>query len=314
MTTLQERLAGKSESSLRGISLLLIAFFIFTVQDAIVKLLSSDYALFQIVLIRTLFVIPIVFIILHFDGGLPTLKTTQLRQHIWRGGMMFLAYAFFFMGLAALPYGLSIAIFFAGPLFITALSAPMLGETVGWQRWLAVLVGFVGVLIMMRPTGSSFEPATLFMVLSALCYAISIIITRKIQDNATSITSYTTAVYFVGALIASPIFANITLNTTHPSFVFLTQRWPLPPLGDLLLIFGLAVCWGVGMVLLSAAYRGTAVATLAPFEYFSIFYAVVLGYLLWGEIPSLAMLIGILLIVGSGLFIIYRENQLRRHS
>ena len=109
---------------------------------------------------------------------------------------------------------------------------------------------------------------------------------------------------------ASPLFAAFTLPTEHPSFQFLSMAWNRPVPLDLLLIFFISLCWGISMVLLSSAYRSTPVATLAPFEYFSIIYGILFGYLIWQEIPTPTMLVGVILIVGSGLFIIYRERQL----
>lgn len=298
-------------SATRSIILLLIAFLLFSIQDVVIKLLSDNYALMQIVLIRTLFTLPIVFTILHFNGGLPTLRTSALKLQVIRGLAMFLAYIFFYMALSTLPFSLHIALFFASPLFITALSAPLLKEQVGWQRWLAVLVGFGGVLVIIDPRGANFEPATLFTLGSALMYAISIITTRKLADSATSITVYTALVYLAGALIMSPIFASIDSSIAHPSIAFLTMAWPIPLLKDVLLILLISIFWGTGMVMLSSAYRETAVATLAPFEYFTILYGIVLGFIFWRELPTPTMLVGLVLIVGSGLFIIYRENRVQ---
>ena len=303
-------LNGGSGSSLQGVLLLLIAFFIFSVQDVIVKLMSSDYAVLEIVTIRSLFALPIVIMILTRSGQtFSDLKTEVFGTQFVRGIAMFAAYLFFFLALAALPYSLMIGIFFSGPLFITALSVPMLGESVGWRRWLAVLIGFVGVLIVINPREGSFDPTTLLAVAAALCYAISIVLTRKISDSPQVIASWTTFVYIGCALILSPVFARLSWESGHPSVLFLTKAWTVPPLNDILLIFFLALCWGGGMVLLSAAYRNTAVAILAPFEYFSIVYGILFGFLIWREVPTIQMLFGVAIIIGSGLFIIYRENQ-----
>lgn len=297
------------ERALRGILLLLVAVLIFAIQDVIIKFMSSDYAALEIVLIRSIFAVPIIFVILHYNGGLATLKTQQLSLQIVRGLVMFLAYIFFFLAIAALPYSLTLAIFFAGPLFITALSVPILKEPVGWRRWSAVLIGFLGVMVIINPGGASFDPAVFLALGAAFTYAISIILTRIIKDSAPAMAAYTTGMYLLSALILSPVFANLQVDTVHPSILFLTKAWTMPLPKDILLIFIISLCWGVGMVLLSAAYRSVSAALLAPFEYFSIFYGILFGYLFWHEVPTTAMLIGLTLIVGSGLFIIYRENK-----
>ncbi len=309
MTSFIRSLQSQNSGALRSIGLLMTAFLLFSIQDAVIKLFSDRYALLQIVVIRTLFTMPIVYLLLRQSGGLSQLRTNALGTQLVRGFAMFSAYVFFYMALAAMPFSLLLAIFFSGPLFITALSVPMLGETVGWQRWLAVLVGFIGVLITIDPTSGNIEPASIFAVLSALAYAISIISTRKLDDSAQSITAYTTGAYMLGAIVLSPIFAGLESSSVHPSIRFLTMSWVRPESADLLLIAFIAVIWGVGMVLLSSAYRDTEVAILAPFEYFGIVYGIVFGYLFWREIPTVNMLIGTAFIVGSGLFIIYRENR-----
>lgn len=296
-------------NNLRGILFLLTALLIFSIQDVIIKLMSSDYAVLEIVLIRSIFALPFVLLVLRYNSAWRALKTRQLRLELLRGLMMFLAYLFFFLALAALPYSLSVGIFFSGPLFITALSVPLLQESVGWQRWLAVLVGFVGVLIIVDPGGADFEPATILALASACTYAIGIILTRKMDDSAQVMAVYTASVYLVLAILLSPIFVGLDLDSAHPSLVFLTKDWTVPLPRDLLLIFGTALCWGVGMLLLSTAYRDTEVALLAPFEYFAFFYGLLFGYLVWREVPTLTMMVGVVLIIGSGLFIVYRENR-----
>ena len=308
MTTLDHSTSTKNRST-RGILLLLTAFFIFSIQDVIIKTMSGSYALLQIVLIRTTFTIPIVLTVLRFNGGLKALRTRTPGLQLWRGIAMLFAYIFFFMALATLPFSTNQALFFSSPLFITALSAPLLKEEVGWRRWLAVIVGFIGVLIIVRPDGASFEIATIFAIAAALTYALSIIATRKLDDNGAVTTVYTTAAYLTGALILHPIFSLIETSSAHPSIEFLTRDWPSMPARDIATIAVLALIWGLGMFLLSTAYNTTAVATLAPIEYASVGYGILFGFIFWQEIPTATMLIGLTLIVGSGLFIIYRENR-----
>ncbi len=305
------KIRNSQSQTTKSIVLLLTAFFIFSIADAIVKLMSSDYAVLEIVTIRSAFALPIVILILlRSKLTFEHVKNATQPTQFWRGFAMFSAYLFFFLALAALPYSLMIGIFFAGPLFITMLSVPMLGEEVGWRRWTAVLVGFLGVLIIINPRGSTFEPATLLAIAAAFSYAISIILTRKMEDTAQVTAVWTNLVYLLFALILSPLFASLSFESVHPSIEFLTKAWTMPPLLDIGLIALLAIGWGGGMVLLSSAYRDAPVASLAPFEYFSMVYALLLGYLFWNEIPTLQMIAGVVLIIGSGLFIVYREQQL----
>lgn len=309
--TLVQRFRNSQSQSIKSIALLLTAFLIFSIQDVIVKLMSSDYAVLEIVLIRSCIALPLLLFILR--------RSQQPFQHIriatqpiqfWRGFAMFAAYLFFFLALAALPYSLMVGIFFAGPLFITALSVPMLGETVGWRRWAAVIIGFLGVLVIINPRGDTFDPTILLAVAAAFCYAICIILTRKISDTAQVTAVWTNLIYLGGAIVLSPIFASLSFDSVHPSIKFLTKAWTMPSMTDFGLIALMAFGWGGGMVLLTIAYRDTPVATLAPFEYFAMVYGLLFGYLIWSEIPTLTMMTGVILIIGSGLFIIYRERQL----
>ena len=130
------------------------------------------------------------------------------------------------------------------------------------------------------------------------------------NDTAQVTAVWTNLIYLGAAIILSPIFASLSFDSVHPSIEFLTKAWTLPTVRDFGLIALVAMCWGSGMVLLTGAYRDTPVSTLAPFEYFAMVYGLLFGYLIWNEIPTLTMMIGVALIIGSGLFIIYRERQL----
>ena len=304
---------NQQSGTIRGIIFLLTAVLLFAIQDVIIKGMSSSYALLEIVVIRSCFSMVIVLGILYFQESWSALRSKNWKLQFWRGMWMFSAYLFFFMGLAALPFSTVTALFFSNPLFMTALSVLILGEKVGWPRWLAILVGFVGVIVIIQPTSDSFDFASLFILIAAVAYAMSMITTRKIKDSGTSIAVYTTVIYLTSAIILSPLFASLDLGT-HPSFAFLTKAWTIPLAWDIFLIFVTSLCWGSGMVLLSAAYRDTAVSTLAPFEYFAVFFGILLGFLIWGERLTIEMILGVALIVSSGLFILYRENQIPEES
>lgn len=151
--------------------------------------MSSHYATLEIVVIQSSFTVPIVLAIAHFNGGLAQLRTKHLTLELLRGIMMFCSYICFLLALAALPYNTVITLYFSGPLFMTLLSVPLLGESVGWRRWMAVLVGFCGVFIIIRPDVDSFDFAAMLPVASAFMYAVGIIWTRKLNDSAPAMAS-----------------------------------------------------------------------------------------------------------------------------
>src|SRR5690606_6233798 len=204
----------------------------------------------------------------------------------------------FFYALTILPLADVTAINFTMPLFVTALSVPLLGETVGWRRWTAVAIGFSGILLMVRPGASILDPAILIAVASAFGYALAVICMRRLgstERSATTTLYFTLACAVVGG-IAAP-FAWVP---------------PTPTGWAALILVGLIS--GTGQLLMTAGYRFAPAAIVAPFDYVSMVWAVVLGFLIWGEVPTVGVLAGAALVIGSGLYILYREHRLMAGS
>jgi drug/metabolite transporter (DMT)-like permease len=190
-----------------------------------------------------------------------------------------------------MPLADAYAFIFATPLLITVLSVPMLGETVRWRRWSAVLVGFAGVLIMLQPGGGSFDIAAGAALAAASASALSIILVRKLSTTETtaSIAFYTNAAALVVMAFLLPI-----------GFV-------PPTLADLALMALAGLAGGTALMFLIAGYRRAQAAVVAPFQYSQMLWGVLLGWLLWGDLPSTAVAIGATVVVASGLYILYRE-------
>ena len=299
----------------QGILCLIGAVAFLSISDAIIKWLSPHYALHQIMLFRALFAMIVVMGIVQLEGGLKTLETRRPLLHFFRGTLLVLANMFFFLGLATLPFAENVAIFFVAPLFICLLSQPVLGEKVGISRWIVIFIGLCGVLVMVRPGAEVFALTSLLPVLAALSYAIMQMMTRKlgIHDKAGTLVFYIQLAFIV---ISSAIGLSIgdgrynTMNNTTSEF--LLRAWSWPPLMDigLLALCGFIVAFGA--YLLSQAYRLGQASAVAPFEYSSLPFALVLGYLLWGDWPDLISFIGSGLIIFSGLLIVYIENRSRK--
>jgi drug/metabolite transporter (DMT)-like permease len=201
-----------------------------------------------------------------------------------------------FYAYSRLPLADAYAIIFATPLLITALSVPILGEAVGWRRWSAVVVGFVGVLIMLRP-GVAPVGAGSFAALGAACAsACAILLVRKL-----SVTETTTSIAFYSSLIVLVVMGALFGH----SFV-------VPGMLDLALMAGSGLLGGSALLLLIAAYRRSPAALVAPFQYSQMLWAIVLGALFWGDLPEVAMLLGASIVAASGLFILHRETTLGR--
>ena len=300
-----------SQSNLRGIVYLVSAMLILSLQGIAVKWIGGDYSIMQIVLFRSLVALPATLVLFRLEGGrgLPTTKQ-HLRQYV-RGIFLFLSYTTAFMALAALPLAEIEAIRFSAPLMITILSVFMLGEKVGPHRWLALLIGFAGVLFIVRPGSASFNMGSVFVLISVLFYALNVIFTRKLQpaDSSATMSYYSSVVYLVAALVLLPLAALVgETPDAHPSIAFLFRAWTTPTLLDLAVMCGLGVVWAVGMYLIARAYCTAPASMIAPFEYVSLPINVMWGFLLWNEIPTWMTWIGASLTLLSGLYILYRDR------
>ena len=275
-----------------GITMMVAGIAGFAVMDAIIKWLTADYPVPQVVALRSWFGLPLLFLLALREGGFEALKTRRPLVHIGRY-ILVLALSFsFFWALSQMKLVDAVAITFAAPILIAALSVPLLKESVGLRRWAAIGVGFCGVLIMLRPGMGVFQLAALVVLGSAVVYALLMITTRAFKSTEST-----------AALMLYP-----QLGMSLTGIVFAPLFWVTPSLGDLGL-FALAGMFGsVGVMCLTQAFRLAPAATVSPFEYSALIWATLLGFLLWGELPDTTTLVGALVVISSGLYIIYRET------
>ncbi len=307
----QAEMALEQDAPLKGIALLVFATAIFSVQDVVIKLFSGTYPAHQIVFVRSLVGLLPILLIVWLEGGARLLRTSRPGLQILRGLLGFLAYTTYYLALSALPLADTVTLFYASPLFVTALAVPLLGERVGPRRWLAVWLGFLGVVAVTRPFGGDLEPAMLLAVASALTYGLCMLITRKL---ARSEAGSTLAFYMMATFLAASAVAALVLGDgrfaveSHPSLAFLTRAWVWPTTRDLMWLVLLGLISGAGFYCISQAYRIASASLVAPFEYASLPWAILWGYLFWADVPAGSTMLGLLLIVGSGLYIIHRES------
>lgn len=288
--------AAARPSALSGIGLMVLSVLLFTTMDMLVKLASERFPIGQIVFVRNFFAFLPVLIVISRSGGLAAIRTRNLMAHLFRGGIGILAMACFFLSYSLLPLGEAVSLGSSGPLFMTALSVPLLGEKVGLRRWSAVIVGFVGVLIMMRPGSGVFQPAALVAITAALCYAIAMTQVRRLSRSESS-----SAIVFYFTL-----FATIVGAATLP-FDAVMPTWSEMPL-----LVAIGLIGGVAQFTMTAAFRRTAVAIIAPFDYLGLVFAMTLGYLVWGDLPDVWLVTGAAIVVASGIYIVHREAMLGR--
>jgi drug/metabolite transporter (DMT)-like permease len=285
----------RTERTLSGIAMALVALFLFSGQDALSKLLArGGYHPLEIGFMRylTMLVLMLPFLLRH-PGAL---RSYLPGRQLVRGLAMFFATLFFILGLSHLPIAEATAIGFVAPLFVTALSIPMLGETIGPRRWAAVVVGFLGVLVVIRPGTSAFDPAALFPILSSTCWALGVVLTREMHgaDRTLTILFYSTLIGFCLSGATMPFY------------------WQTPDLTDLALMTGQGTLAAIAQALLIAAFGRAGASVLAPFSYSQILWATLLGYFLFNTIPDAPTWTGAAIIIASGLYILHRERILQQ--
>ena len=304
----------KVSSNVWGAASLVLAMLIFSLQDIAVKWIGGDYPVLEIVVFRSLIALPCTFIFLRYEGirGLPGTKQPAL-EYI-RGFFLFLSFTTYMMGVAALPLADVAAIRNSGPLLITLLSVMWLGEKVGSRRWIALIIGFIGVLLIIKPGSGTFNLGSLFALIATLFYAINVMITRKLQatDSSATMAYYSSLVYLVLAFVLAPLA--IVVGETpeaHPSIAFLFRAWSMPILLDWVIMCGLGLVWAGGMYFVARAYSLAQASVVAPFEYTPLLFNVMWGFVIWREVPTLGTLTGALLTLLSGVYILYREQKER---
>lgn len=292
----------------RGILALILGIAIFSVQDVILKLLSGDYPLHQAMVIRSLTALPFhVAIVWWFDGRLSTIATSGWWKMLARGLLNFVAYTAYYLGLAYLPLPDTIALFFTSPLFITLTAILFLGERVRLATALAVVAGFAGVLMIVKPGGAGFDLAALLPVLGALGYALSMVAARPLgrRESAAAMAFWGNVCFLLCALALSAVYGSgAYAGASHPSLAFLTRGWVTPPLTDLLLMTSCGVIAAIGLTLLTYAYRIAPASSIAPFEYSFMFWGVLWGWMFWDNLPDGLAWIGIAVIITAGMIVI----------
>ncbi|MFK7763675.1 MAG: DMT family transporter [Roseobacter sp.] len=304
-----------------GIAFVLAGILAISLNDMLIKQLSDQYPLHEIVFVRSFLGLTFSLMLVKAEGGWHILKTRKPLLHATRGLLIVAANMSYFAALAALPLADATALFFAAPLFITLLSIPVLGEKVGPLRMTAVFVGFAGVVLMQRPWAhtESLEVSRFVLLLpvfAAVTYALNQLMTRRLgaETKASALSVY---VHFAFILVSLGFylvagdgrFADLSDNA---SVQFLLRAWVWPETADMWVLLGLGFNAAIIGYCLSQAYRLADAATVAPFEYAGLPLAVFWGWVIFAELPAWEVWAGIALILGSGLFVFLRERQKSR--
>ena len=301
-----------TNSNLKGIGFLLLAMLIGSLQAVAVKWIGGNYSVLEIVTFRSLVALPITVLFFRLEGGKGLPTTSQPKLQVVRGIFLFLSYTTFMMGLAALPLADVEAIRFSGPLMITILSVFMLSEKVELQRWLALIVGFAGILLIVKPGSTNFNEGSLFVLISVLFYALTVILTRKMKatDSSATMAYFSSWVYLIAAFIFSPLAAAVgEIPNAHPSVAFLFHAWTMPTPLDLFIMSGLGLVWALWAYFMTRAYSTAQASVIAPFEYVSLPINVMWGFLFWHEIPAGMTIAGAALTLASGMYLLVQDQK-----
>lgn len=281
----------RHDAPLRGIGLVLLAALFFSSSDVVSKYLAADLPALQITWIRYATFAVIMLAIISQSGGIH-LRTKRPALHILRGCGLVCSSIVFVTGLRYLPVADATATSFVTPLFVTALSIPLLGERVGWRRWAATLVGLAGVLIVVRPGGQSFQLASLLPVISALSWAFGLIITRLMSGTENPISTMTYSA-LVGLAVVS---------------LFAPFYWQPLTMEQLVLCLVVGLVSTTGHWFMILAFRHADASVLAPFTYSQLFWASLFGFFLFNVLPDGWTIVGSVIIACSGLYIAHRER------
>ncbi len=277
----------------RGILLKLLAIAIFALMDAFLKQLSYHYSPIQVVFLRGLMALPFVTAMLFWQGAVPQLKTRYWPLHLLRGVfgvamLMAFIYSFSKMNLADVY-----AIYYASPLFVTLLSIVFLKERVGRHRWIAIFIGMLTVIFMMKPGSGSISWPALAALFSTVTYAVLIIIMKVLHRHESTIIQ---AFYF-------------TLAITCGAGLLTIPSWQALQWTDAWLLFGLGFTGASAQFIMTEAYRHAQASLLTPYEYSALIWGITFGFIFWREIPTPSMLIGACVVAATGLYIWHRERQ-----
>lgn len=296
--------AHPSPNPLRGIGLKILSVTVFTLMAVCVKYVAPRIPAGEAVFFRSFFAMPVIVAWMVWTGNLRHgLDTKNPMGHVWRGLVGTSAMIMGFIALGLLPLPEVTALGYAAPLLTVIFAAMFLGETVRVFRMTAVIVGLIGVLIVLSPrlTVMSVDAASKVQTIGAMAALIAAVFAALAQVFIRKLvsTEQTAAIVFYFSLTATAL-----------SLLTIPFGWVVPTPFDATLLIGVGLMGGVGQILLTESYRHAETGVIAPFEYVSMVLSLILGYLVFAEVPTFTMLVGASLVVAAGLFIIWRERAL----
>tara|TARA_B100001094_G_C18059145_1_gene734120 strand:- start:185 stop:1135 length:951 start_codon:yes stop_codon:yes gene_type:complete len=295
----------------KGILFILLGMATFSIQDALIKFIYEDTALYELYFGRTLIAFILLIVYLKFSKQEINLKTHYPFLTVIRVLCFFFGFSFFYISLTYMSLAMANALFFSSPFFVSILATIFLKEKVGIRRWIAIFIGFLGVYIVLNPDFSDFDYMKLAPVACALCYAISMTIT-KITSDKDNVYTQMIHLYF-GALLISILFYIFTgkgqiTNLSDPTFQFIFREWFTNPSYAWPFIIVMGCIGAFAFFFVFNAYSIASPSVVSLYEYSLIIWSILTGYILFNDVPTFRTFMGVSIIIGAGIYIYLREK------
>ena len=295
----------------KGIIFILLGMLAFAAQDSIMKYIYSFVSLYEVYSIRTIVSLLIILLFLKITKKPIIFKTQYPILTFCRVILFFFGFSFFYVSLTVLPLATATALFFVTPFLITIFAKFILKEQIGPRRWLAVIIGFIGVYIILNPDFNNFDFMSLTPIACAFCYSLSMIIIKMTSEKDSVYTQ--TFTFYIGAIIISVIFyltfGDGKYNTIdHPASQFIFREWFNNLENSILFMIATGFTASLAFYFIFSAYRIASPAVVSPFEYSILLWSTLSGWFFFNEVPDTKTLIGMILIVCGGVYIFVREK------
>lgn len=305
----------KSNYNIQAIFLVLLGMTVFALQDTFIKIIIVNTNLYLIYFVRCIIGLSTIIIYLKLKKKQIIFKTNYPFFTITRTIAFFFGFSLYYFSLSKLSLPLAITLFFVSPFFTSIFSIIFMHEVVGIRRWIAILVGFIGVYLVMDPDFKNFNIYSLFPILCALCYSYTVVIQKRTSDKDSTFSQIIHI--YVSALILSIIIkfslSNIVVESSIiDEYYSIFVKWKIEDLFTFIILIGIGFTGVIGFFCLFTAYNIGSPPSIAPFEYIIIIWGLIIGWLLWNETLSVKGFFGLILIISAGIYTFVREAKLNK--
>ena len=298
------------DNNIKAIILVVIGMFVFSIQDALIKVISGSVNIYVIYIVRSIICLLAILIYYKLKHIKLIFKTHYPIITTLRVSGFFLGFSLYYFSLSKISLPEAVTLFFVSPFFVTIASKFLIGEKVGIYRWSLIFVGFIGVYLVLNPDFNNFNIYSLFPIFCAFFYAMTVVIQKKTSDYDNLFTqiihTYISAIIF--SIIIYIVLKNLTFSSNQLiEYNFILMSWGIPDIFSFFILVLIGFTGVIGFFSIFGAYRMGSPSTIAPYEYSLIIWSIILGYLIWNEYLSFRGFIGLFLILSASFFTLYRE-------